>query len=68
MITTKISITSGRTEQRIVALNEAYIISIQDRSDDRDDYWKSKIKMSDGSEYLCLEPMASLLKKIEGEK
>ena len=65
MIKTLISARVGINTAAEVALNEQHIKLIQERKDDRDEYWKSKIIMTDGSEYLSLDTMSSLLAKIK---
>jgi len=63
MITT--TIVDINAKQSSIVLNENYIVSIQDRADDKDNYWKSKIVMANGTEYVCAESVKQLLLKIQ---
>ena len=59
-----VKVVADREEKR-VALNENFIVSITDRKDKKDD-WNSSIEMSNGAVYYCAECLNDLLSKIHG--
>lgn len=64
MIQTKVISGYGARSEINIAINEAYIQTIQDRTDKRDEFWKSKIEMANGDTHLCTETTTVLLGKI----